>query len=148
MTIEFRRITPADVGQVADFACSALKTANAVPLHIDMHKIRTAVRFFADAGPEHFQMAAFRDGQPVAALAALAQEMPFFERCDAQVFICYSVEPGAGVRLLRAMLRWFHADFRLRRLMWMMNEGREDTARKMARIFGFTHGLHACVLYK
>lgn len=145
--LEYRRIVAADVGQVAMLARRAAESAGDVPAHIDMGKIRGAVTFFAET-PGHFQMAAFRDGKVVAAVAALAAEMPFFERMEAQVFMCFSTEPGACIRLLRALIAWFRQDFRLRRIVWAMNDNFDVRIRHLARRLGFQSEAPIFVLYK
>ena len=145
--IEYRSITAADVGRVSLLARRAAESAGDLPVHIDMGKIRAAVTFFAEHGAEHFQLAAFKGGEPVGAIAAYVCEMPFFERCEAQIFMCYSAERGAGMRLVRALVEWFKADMRLRRIVWAMNANAERTSR-LARLCGFSHSLETCVLYK
>ncbi len=137
MAIEYRRITTADVSAVTALACEALDTAGDLPVHVSVPKIRAAVTFFAEQGEGHFQMAAFKDGRPVAALAAFVQEMPFHERREAHVFMAFATVPGTGTRLLRAMCAWFDADWMLRRLVWAMNGEFDERMRRLAQRMGF-----------
>lgn len=141
--IEYRRIELADVAAVTAFACRAIASAGDIPLRVYPAKIAGAVAHFAEQ-PGHFQMAAFENGLPVAAVAALVSEMPFHERCEAHVCICFSTVAGAGMRLIRALVAWFRADFRLRRLVWAMNPGFDARLTRLAARLGFEP---ACPLF-
>jgi hypothetical protein len=148
MTLVLRPITNADIGEVTLLARKALDTAGDLPLHVSVSKIFDSVKFFAEQGAGHFQMAAFQDGKPVAAVAAYAQAMPFHERNEAHVFMAFSTVPGAGSRLLRAMVAWFDADIMLRRLVWAMNGVFDDRMRLIARRLGFEQECPMFVRYK
>ena len=154
MVIELRSITSADVSAVAGLALEVLREqAEELPVHISAPKVLAAVKFFAEAPPgEHFQRAAFTDdGHCVGAMAALVSEMPFFERCEAQVYFCYAKAPGVGVRLIRKMLDWVKREPRIRRVTWLMNRNEvgERMARVIARRFKFDPGrLETLVLYR
>lgn len=145
--IEYRRITPADVPAVAQLARAALATAGDLPLRPSAAKIDAAVDFFATT-QGHFQMAAFDDGRPVAAVAAMVQEMPFHERREAHVCMCFSTLPGAGMRLIRALVAWFREDFLLRRLVWAMNPGFDERLTRLARRIGFEAACPMFVMMK
>ncbi len=145
--IDYRRITPSDVPAVAHLARAALATAGDLPLQVSAAKIDAAVAFFADT-QEHFQMAAFVGGEPVAAVAALVSEMPFHERREAHVCMCFSTLPGAGMRLIRALVAWFRDDFLLRRLVWAMNPGFDARLTRLARRIGFEAACPMFVMMK
>ena len=134
--IDYRRITSADVPAVTNLAERALRFGMGdSQLRVSSEKVRSMVQSFADC-PGHFQLAAFKDGQPVGAIAAHLAEMPFFERCEAHVVMCYCIEPYAGRRLIRALLDWAAADMRIRRVVWAMNHGADQFARVLAKRFG------------
>ena len=132
---------------MAQLARAALATAGDLPLRPSAAKIDAAVAFFA-ATPGHFQMAAFDDGRPVAAVAAMVQEMPFHERREAHVCMCFSTLPGAGMRLIRALVAWFREDFLLRRLVWAMNPGFDERLTRLARRIGFEAACPMFVMMK
>jgi hypothetical protein len=143
-----RRITLADVDAVTDLAIEAIALAGDVPLHLCRRKIRQMVSNFAQV-PGHFQFAAFDGAVPVAAVAMCVAEIPFFERCEGHVMLCYSRWPGAGVPLIRALMEYVAGDIRIRRVQWCMNEHPDPRfARMLERRFGFTHRLDNLVHYK
>ena len=121
--IEYRRITPADVPAVAQLARAALATAGDLPLRPSAAKIDAAV-------------------------AAMVQEMPFHERREAHVCMCFSTLPGAGMRLIRALVAWFREDFLLRRLVWAMNPGFDERLTRLARRIGFEAACPMFVMMK
>lgn len=133
----YRPITTNDVPAVTTLAVEALRFGmGADALHVSEAKVQSMVSGFAEQ-PGHFQLAAFKDNQPVGAIAVYVSEMPFFERCEGHIVMCYCTEPHAGVRLIRSMLNWAAADMRIRRLVWAMNAGADQFARVLARRFGF-----------
>ena len=145
--IEYRKAIDTDVDALASLARDGLHAAEAFPLHIDMHKIRQTICSFVQM-PGHFQLAAFDQGRPVAAIAMYVSEMPFFERAEGTVMMCYSIRPGAGMQLVREMMRFVAADIRIRRVMWSMNEGADRLSAMIARRFGFKHRHDNLVFYK
>jgi RimJ/RimL family protein N-acetyltransferase len=132
--IEYRRIRLTDVDAMAEFALSAIP--DEPELAVSATKVVAMVTFIA-IHREHFQMAAFKDGIPVAGVAMLVHEMPFHDRGEGSIIFCYATEPGVGYRLLRALIRWVNDDMRVRRVTWSMNRGFDERLRKLARRLGF-----------
>lgn len=143
--IEYRRIRIADVQAFTEFALGAIPDEPEVA--IGRAKVVSMVSFFA-IHHEHFQLAAFKDGVPVAGIACLVSEMPFHERGEGTIIFCYATEPGVGYRLLRALMRWVEHDMRIRRVSWAMNRGFDERIRKLARRLGFTHEHPTLMYYK
>lgn len=138
--IEYRRMRPSDVDAVAALGVEALrKFSAAMPLHISPPKVRAVVSNFC-IRREHFHEIAFKDGEPVGAVAMAVAEMPFHERSEGHVMMCYAKEPGTGVRLIGDMMRWARADMRISRVQWCMNTGAERYAAMLKRRWRF--GLH------
>ena len=133
----YRLATPEDNAELVRFALDALQRQKTPGLLISPSKVEACVRHFTSTEGD-FQQVAVQDGRIVAAVAALVTEMPFFERCEAHIYFCWSVVPGAGMRLMRSLMAWFKADFRLRRLVWAMNEGARPMQGLAARL-----GFHA-----
>lgn len=143
--IEYRRIRIADVEEMTRFAVSAIPVQRELRVSID--KVRHMVSFFATTAG-HFQMAAFKDGKPVAALAAFVSEMPFHEKLEATIAFCFSTEPGSGYWLLRALRDFVSNHMLIRRVSWAMNQGFDDRLRMVAKRLGFTSEHPTLMLYK
>lgn len=143
--IEYRRIRIGDVEALANLARSAIPEEPEVA--ISMPKILSMVTFFA-IHHEHFQMAAFKDGVPVAGVAMLVSEMPFHDRGEGTIIFCFSKEPGVGFRILRALMRFVQHDMRIRRVSWVMNRGFDERMRKLARRLGFQSEHPTLMYYK
>ncbi len=143
--LEFRRIRIADVQGLVDLAVESLPDHPA--LVVSPEKIRNVVAYFATRD-DHFQMAAFRDGVPVAGVAAMVQEMPYHDKCEAMVMFAYSKEPGAGFRLLRMLMRWVLEDFRIRRLAWCQNQGFDERIVHLAHRLGFQSAVPVLTFHK
>lgn len=132
----YRRIKLQDVGPMSELALSAIPAD--ARLSVNRDKVLHMTSFFALHHYDHFQLAAFEGDKPVAGIAALVQEMPFHDRCEAMVVFCFSTVAGAGFRLLRELVAWFNDDLRLRRLSWAMNVGYDHRLRAIAtRRLGF-----------
>lgn len=135
--IDYRPIVSEDVPAVTALALEALRFGmGESALTVSPAKVQGMVQGFADE-PGHFQLAAFKDGQPVGAIAAYVAEMPFFDWCEAHVLMCYCNEPHAGTRLIKAMLDWVNSELRIRRVIWAMNDGAEKFSRVLQRRFAF-----------
>lgn len=134
--IEYRRMRLDDVEATTAFALEALALAGDLPLRLSQAKVRSMVINFAISN-DHFHMGAFKDGVPVAGLAMYVAEMQFFERCEGHVMLCYSKEPGAGMVLIRHMLRFVNQSMRIMRVQWSMNLGAAKFARTIERRCGF-----------
>jgi RimJ/RimL family protein N-acetyltransferase len=132
--IEFRRITLTDVDALTELALSAIP--DSPELQVSPRKVRAMVEFFA-ASSEHFQLAAFEDGIPVAGLAMLVTEMPFHERLEGTIVFCFSRAAGAGRHLLRALLKFVNNSMQIRRVSWSMNAGFDQRIITMAKNLGF-----------
>lgn len=144
--LEYRRIRVGDVGPMTDFALSALPDEPEVA--VSRAKVLAMVSFFALHHHDHFQLACFKDGVPVAGVAMLVADMPFHERGEGTIVFCYSTHPGAGYWLLRALVRWVNDDMRIRRVSWAMNRGFDERLRSLARRLGFTSEHPTLMLYK
>lgn len=143
--IEYRRIRSTDVTVFTRFALSAIPDEPEVA--VSMEKVLAMVSFFA-LHHEHYQMAAFKDGAPVAGVAMLVSEMPFHERGEGTIVFCYSKEAGAGYRVLRELMRWVNADMRVRRVSWSMNRGFDERLRGLAQRLGFQSEHPTMMFYK
>jgi len=146
--IEYRRMRLAEVDAVAALGCEALRVhANDVPLHVSPLKVRSVVMSFC-VHREHFHLVAFDDGQPVGAVALWVAEMPFHERCDGHVMMCYASRAGVGARLVGEMMRWVKRDIRVQRVVWPMNSGFDARLRRFAARYGFDSAQELFVGYK
>jgi hypothetical protein len=131
--IRYRRIQLADVDVVTAFALKALDLSKDLPVHVSAAKVRSMVTTFA-LYDQHFHLVAFDEGAPVAALAVYVAEMPFHERCEGHVMICYAQEPGTGVHLINSMMRWIKGDARIQRVQWAMNECTSPMVARMSNL--------------
>jgi hypothetical protein len=153
MTV-YRRIVPQDVPRVTDLALRALASSGEYPLHPSRPKVERMVGHFA-VDRASFGMAAFtEDNLPVAAIALYVLESPFYERHEGHVVMCWSEDPGTGMRLIRQMMDWVKADIRVRRVIWAMNEsdGVHSVAHRFGELvkrrFGFRSSHDNLVYYK
>lgn len=148
--IEYRRATIYDVPELMDLARAGLTLrgyVEALPLHVDNFKIRQMIVHFVTM-TGHFQMVAVKDGKVVGALAMYVAEMPWFERAEGHVMMCFATVPSTVRRLVREMMAYVDADIRIRRVCWSMNEGAEKLVAMAARRFGFGQRLDNLIYYK
>lgn len=146
--IVYRRMTLGDVDAVARLGCEALRVHAAdVPLHVSPDKVRDIVHRFC-VFQEHFHLVAFKNGQPVGAIGLAVAEMPFHERFEGHVMMCYATEPGTGMRLVRSMMAWVMRDVRIQRIQWAMNHGADRFAAVVRRRCKFTHRIDNLIFYK
>lgn len=143
--IEYRRIDIADVAALASLAMHAIPDEPEV--EVSAEKVCAMVEFFA-THPEHFQLAAFKDGVAVAGVACLVTEMPFHERGEGTIVFCFARVPGTGYRLLRALVDWVKNDMRIRRVSWAMNRGFDRRIAGLAARLGFNQEHPTLMLYK
>lgn len=143
--IEFRRICLSDVDGLTELALSAMP--DSPELQVSPRKVRAMVEFFA-ASTEHFQLAAFEDGVPMAGLAMLVTEMPFHERLEGTIVFCFSRSAGAGLHLLRALLKFVNSAMQIRRVSWAMNAGFDRRIITMAKNLGFQSEHPTFMYYK
>lgn len=146
--IEYRRMRPSDVDAVTALGVEALrKFSSDIPLHVSPPKVRAVVNTFC-VRHEHFHEIAFKDGEPVGAVAMFVAEMPFHERSEGHVMMCYAKEPGTGVRLIADMMRWARMDMRISRVQWCMNNGAGRYAAMLKRRWNFSHHVDNLIYHK
>ncbi|MBQ1765094.1 MAG: hypothetical protein IIZ92_19655 [Aquincola sp.] len=135
-----------DVGAVTDLALRSLPDEPG--LQASRQKVREVVRGFATDHVHFHQVAFDHAGRPVAGIAILTAEMPFHEGREAAVMFCYSEHPGAGRRLWRAAMEWFHADPTLKRIRWDQNDRFDERIWEFARRLGMKHHRSAFLCIK
>lgn len=114
------------------------------PLNLSVDKIRATVRHARDSATD-FNMAAFEGGKPVAIGAARVAEMPWFERCEAHVYVLFSERAGAGSRIVKEIMAWYQANPMLRRLIWPMEFDAPVSMMRLAERLGFnSFNTNAC----
>lgn len=147
--IEYRRMRLSEVDAVAELGVEALRThAGEVPLHISPGKVRMVVNDFC-IRPEHFHEVAFKDGQPIGAVAMRVVEAPFHERFDGHVMMAFCREPGPGLKLINDMVKWARSDMRIARVQWCMNECNAGRfAGLLTRRWGFEHRVDNLICYR
>lgn len=133
--MEFRRVLPADVEAVADFAIQGLRP-NLYPLHVSREKVRAMIAHFGQSRID-FNLGAFEDGKPVGIVAVLVSELPWFERREACIVALYATRPGVGWKLLREVFAWYRAEPLLRRLTWPLEFDVAPRMLKIAERYGF-----------
>ena len=143
--IEYRRIRLADVDALAHLALSAIPDEPEVA--VSVQKVVSMVTFFA-LHQDHFQLAAFEGDKPVAGLAMLVTEMPFHERSEGTIVFCFSRLPGAGFRLLRALMVYVREHMQIRRVSWALNRDADPRTAQLARRLGFQSAHPTLMYYK
>ena len=103
--MQIRRATPSDVEAIVSLGLEALRTDPYPNLVISEDKVRAFTRLCISA-PSDFVWVAEKDGEVVASVAAVVTDMTFYERKQASVVQFYSRAPGAGMPLLRELMRW------------------------------------------
>ena len=129
--MDYRRITPDDVPQALAFAIEGLRPER-VPLVFSRARTQAVVEHFQRSATD-FHLAAFDGDRMVGLIAAAIADMPFFERCEAHVYVLYATVPGVGRALIRQMLEWFKATPRLQRLVWVQNPDADKRTHRYAR---------------
>lgn len=146
MTIDYRRIQPADIDQAADFAIKGLRP-ELYPMRLSPTKIEASLRHFMQSTTD-YHMAAFDGPRIVGGIAAAVYESPWFERCDATVVMCRATAVGVGRKLIRALAAWAESDFRVRRVMFPTElDARPGMQRLLAR-YGFDGRNVVCTYQK
>lgn len=143
--MEFRTITDAEVDEAAAFAIEGMRV-ELYPLHVSVPKVKAAIEQCRKPG--NFLMAAVEGGRIVAGIAAVVQEMPFFERCEAVVVMCRTVKPGAGEWLIRTFKRWADADMRVMRIQFPLEFDHDPRQQTLLSRIGFQHPLTSMVAYR
>jgi hypothetical protein len=116
-------------------------------LRLSRSKVEGVVRHFVIT-PGAFQLAAFEDGQVVGAVAAMATEMLWFERCEAHVVLCRATRPHVIRTLLRELRRWADGEFLVRRVVWPTEFHHDERMTRLAARHGFDNQLTLCSYYK
>ena len=105
MTINIRKATPDDIEGIVALGLEALaKDAypNLVVSKVKVFSLATEIISSAS----NFAYVAVKDGIIVGAVCALVHTMLFYERSQASVVQFYCKSPGAGVKLLRELMKW------------------------------------------
>lgn len=131
LPITYRKITSADVDSVTAFAIEGLRPER-FPMVFCPRKTRAAVEHFAGSAGD-FQCAAFDGSRVVGAIAAMVSESPFFERCDAHVWLLYAKVPGVGRELVNRMLAWAKGHPMVRRVVWAQNSDADPRTKALAK---------------
>ena len=147
MTFELRRITAADVEPMTALAIQGMR-AYRYPLALAPENIRRVGRHFLVDAPDRFQLAAFNEGTPVAGLAVTVQPMLWFQGSEAVILMGFASKSGAGIPLLRAMLKWISARSDIRRVIWPHEAHGDPRIQVLARRLGFQQLAISSVLYK
>lgn len=143
-----RRVTLADVAEVAAYAEGVLRALPDVPLHVSTAKVRGMVAQFA-IERQHLGLVVVDAERIVGAIALWVAEMPFHERCEAHIVFCHASLPGAGTPMIRAAMDWVHRDMRIQRVQWCMNVGQDERlGRLLARRHGFVTKVDNLIFYK
>lgn len=140
--IAYRRLTDADIDAVTDFATEGLDPGR-FPLVFSRAKTRSVVEHFSRSTTD-FHLVAFDSGRVVGAIAAVVSEMPFFERCEAQIFMLYATVPGVGLKLMRALLGFVNDSLFIRRVVWAQNPDSDPRTASFAKYCARLHGMQAC----
>lgn len=137
----YRRLTPADIEAVTDFATEGLDPGR-FPLVFSRTKTRAAVAHF-EQSERDFHLVAFDGGAVVGAIAAVVSDMPYFERAEAHVFMLYATRPGVGRALMMALLAWVDDNPFIRRVLWPQNPGADKRTAALARYCARRSGMTA-----
>lgn len=135
--MEYRRITTEDTDAVARLAAEGLRPHLYPHLRFSEEKVRTIIGHFAASWTD-FHLVAFDNGKVVAAIAVAVADSLIWERCTAHVVMCFTSVKGAGLRLIRAMLEWAKADFRIRSIEWPMEFDVDPRMLRLLQRHGFT----------
>jgi hypothetical protein len=144
--IVYRRVTEADIANIAAFAIAGLR-AHLYPLWVSTEKVLHVVRHFINTKRD-FQLAAFDGDQIVGAIGAVVTEMLFFERCEATVLIFRATQPGVGAALILEMQAWADEDMRIRRVQFPCEFDATRAMPRYLRMHGFTRQQVLAVAYK
>jgi hypothetical protein len=144
--VEYRRLKPEDVADVAEFAAVGMQ-AHRYPLRVSMAKVNATVQHFERSATD-FHLVAFDGGKVAGAIAAAVAELPFFERWEAHVVMCRAVVPGVGRRLIAALRAWADQDFRIKRVQFPQEYHADPRALKLLARYGFAQTVTTAVYYK
>lgn len=143
--MEYRRITKADVDQVAVFAVAGLRPELYPSLRVSQEKVRSAMLHFAGSQTD-FHLAAFDGNKMVGGIAAFVAPSILFERSEATVLMLRAVVPGVGRRLIAAFKAWVDEQMHIRRVTFVEEfDAPRGLARLMAR-YGFKQK-HTALVY-
>lgn len=144
--MEYRRITPADQAQVANFCIDGMRV-HLYPMRLSLSKVQATIGHFMYSTSD-FHLAAFDGPHVVGGIAAAVSESPWFERADATVVMCRAVVPGVGRKLLARFKEWFDDDIRVRRVIFPLEFDADQRMPRLLARYGFTIAQTMCVHQK
>jgi hypothetical protein len=145
--MEYRRIGPQDMDQVAAFAIDGMRPHLFPTLRLSPLKVQATIEHFMRSTTD-FHLGAFDDGRVVGGIAAAVHESPWFERSDATVVMCRAVVPGVGRRLLAALKAWIADDIRIRRVFFPLEFDADVRMQRLLARYGFNSTQTVCVHHK
>lgn len=146
MTIEYRRIVPADIGRSMAFVIEGMRP-HLYPMRLSPDKIDATFKHFMTSTSD-FHLAAFDDQRIVGGIAAVALESPWFERCEATVVMCRAVVPGVGRKLIAALKAWIDGDMRIRRAFFPLEFDADPRMQRLLARYGFSSTQVVCAYQK
>lgn len=144
--MEYRRIRSEDRAAVIAFTTEGMQ-AHRYPLRVSPGKMQAMVQHFEKANRD-FSLGAFDGPVMVGGIAALVQEMPFFERWEAHVILCRAVVPGVGRRLIAELRKWADGDFRIKRVLFPQEYHADPRALRLLARYGFAQTMTTAIYYK
>lgn len=128
-----------DVKAIVALGIEALEREPEDDLVIDRKHITRMVQECI-SGPSHFCWVSERDGQIVAVLSALVEDLALYERKQAMCWQFYSKAPGEGIKLIRAFLRWTKGRPIIKRVVFQLEVNADPRIGVMLRRMGLRAG--------
>ena len=99
----FRKATMSDIPAIVDIAIESV-SVNPLPVKIDREAMAQTVS--SCLNPAHFAWVAEKDDVVVASVIACAQQSFWFTKLQCSVLLYYTRVPGAGLPLIRELVKW------------------------------------------
>lgn len=133
--MEFRAAKPMDATGIVALGLEALRM-DADPLLVISEERVCRVTRECISNPGDFVWVAVQDGKIVASVAAMVTDMLFHERRQANVIQFYSQVPGAGMPLLRELVKWYRSRPVLKLLLFTLEHRADPRIGKLLRRLG------------
>ena len=135
-----REATLDDVNAITRLGIEALSRDRPKQMLISRDKIRAMIITIINE-EKHFGWVAEEDGEVVAGVGALVHEMLFFERQQCSVVMYYCNKPGAGIALLRHLMKWAKSKSYIKMIEFTLERTGNERVKKLLGRLGLTESL-------
>jgi N-acetylglutamate synthase-like GNAT family acetyltransferase len=131
-----RRSTMADIPMIVELGIEALER-NPIPGMLISREKVTAMATECVSQNSNFSWVSEKDGKITGAVSAHVSDMTFYERKQANVVQFYCRQPGEGIALLRAFLKWASERRVIKMIVFAIEVEQDPRIEKVLTRWGF-----------